>query len=1190
MKKILKKCAPLVLAATPFVGSANSSVRTFSSFKTTKRNVVVSETSTEASDGSFNAFTKATHTNQHDIINTTDEDILAFLANNDLLDGDDYQQSSSSGATDISQLEGGRKSFATAHYVSSYYIDCYYYCEIQQADAAILINDNIRIGNSLNGSINEIGGLFQPFYKNNEGEWRQLTSSYSADPENETPPYSDGNPLFFAFGIDGDGTNNWNLNGTIFDSMLGQYHNETVYRLEMTSVNTNGFTVTDGNEGYGTIIMTGNMIIDTKTLAVKLTYELTPDTNFIKITTKLTNISGEEINNVRAWFGAHNDWVYPTDTPTETKGNLVDGAFVSIASADEQASVIKIESDNAGVFLYTPFALANASIADASDDPINDENVLLNMIQQDPATSSITNSGDNSYGMFFRLDDLADGASDEFTIYYAAGDIDDLVDIASELASVDNIPVIENLNGDSFTYYQGDGAVIIDKDSDLTLTDVDSTGFDGGNVTVTFNSGKYATEDLLSLSVAGTVSLAAYTAGADVSVDGTVIGTLENAIAVGNDLVINFNADASLANVQTLLRAITYNNTNLSTPSVATRSVRITVTDDNDGTSLYNNVTISMNVSLVNNNLRFGDGEVDNNLSFGSGSKGSSGSINPLGGSINPLGSLFQPFYKDNDDQWRKLTQNNEPLNFAFGIDGDGTDDWNINGTILGGQYDYALTEHTVNVSDFTVTNTVHNGDEGYGTLISTGNMSINGKTLTVKQTYELTQNANFIKITTKLTNTSGADITNVRAWFGAKEAYLYNIYPTETKGNFVDGAFVAISSEDEQASVIKIESDEAGVFLYTPFAKANASISDRNGNQGMFKYMINQDPTTSPITNNYNDSYGMFFRLADLADGASDEFTIYYAAGDIEDLDDIAIEIASIDSIPVIENLDGDSFTYYEDEGAVIIDKADALTLTDNDSTDFDGGNVTVTIDSGKNATEDLLSLSEAGTVSLAAYTAGADVSVDDTVIGTLENAIAVGNDLVINFNADASLANVQTLLRAITYNNTNSSAPSTETRTVRITVTDDNDGTSSYNDVYITVEGVNDAATITGTSTGGINEDDVTAVTGSLAVDDEDSGEALFVTQTYSLGDSGTFAISSEAVWSALLVFSNLDVQVLPEGETLTDSFTVNSIDGTGSQVVEITITGINGVATITGTSTGGINEDDVTAITGSLAVDDE
>jgi VCBS repeat-containing protein len=142
----------------------------------------------------------------------------------------------------------------------------------------------------------------------------------------------------------------------------------------------------------------------------------------------------------------------------------------------------------------------------------------------------------------------------------------------------------------------------------------------------------------------------------------------------------------------------------------------------------------------------------------------------------------------------------------------------------------------------------------------------------------------------------------------------------------------------------------------------------------------------------------------------------------------------------------------------------------------------------------------------------------------------------------------------------------------------------------VTITITGVNGEATITGTSTGAATEDDVTVVTGDLTVDDEDTAEAVFVMQTNSEGNYGFFSLTLSGTWSYQLDGSNLDVNVLPEGETLTDSFTVSSFDGTDSQVVTITITGINDVATITGTSTGAATEDNPTQITGSLAIADE
>ena len=148
--------------------------------------------------------------------------------------------------------------------------------------------------------------------------------------------------------------------------------------------------------------------------------------------------------------------------------------------------------------------------------------------------------------------------------------------------------------------------------------------------------------------------------------------------------------------------------------------------------------------------------------------------------------------------------------------------------------------------------------------------------------------------------------------------------------------------------------------------------------------------------------------------------------------------------------------------------------------------------------------------------------------------------------------------------------------------------DGTQKL--VTITITGVNGEATIRGISTGAVIEDDVTVVTGDLTVDDEDAGQAVFVTQTDSEGSYGFFSLTLTGTWSYQLDGSNLDVQILPEGETLTDNFTVNSIDGTDSQIVTITITGINDVATITGTSIADTNEDNTAQITGSLSITDK
>ena len=61
---------------------------------------------------------------------------------------------------------------------------------------------------------------------------------------------------------------------------------------------------------------------------------------------------------------------------------------------------------------------------------------------------------------------------------------------------------------------------------------------------------------------------------------------------------------------------------------------------------------------------------------------------------------------------------------------------------------------------------------------------------------------------------------------------------------------------------------------------------------------------------------------------------------------------------------------------------------------------------------------------------------------------------------------------------------------------------------------------------------------------------------------------------MWTYTLDNSNAAVQALNAGDTLTDSFTVTTVDGT-AQVVTITITGANDAAVISGDTTGDVTE---------------
>ncbi|GGO81520.1 hypothetical protein GCM10011348_20750 [Marinobacterium nitratireducens] len=184
-----------------------------------------------------------------------------------------------------------------------------------------------------------------------------------------------------------------------------------------------------------------------------------------------------------------------------------------------------------------------------------------------------------------------------------------------------------------------------------------------------------------------------------------------------------------------------------------------------------------------------------------------------------------------------------------------------------------------------------------------------------------------------------------------------------------------------------------------------------------------------------------------------------------IADTSGNTITVSNFNAAPVISNLNGDSASYLEGASAVLLDNGGDATLTDADSADFNGGNLSVAITSGEDAAEDLLGIDTSGTVSLAGTSAGSNLSVGGTVIGTLGNNITAGNDLLVNFNANATLSRVQTLVRALTYQNSDTAEPTTGARNVRVTVNDGDGGTSANADITVSVTAVNDEPTLTAT-----------------------------------------------------------------------------------------------------------------------------
>ncbi len=164
-------------------------------------------------------------------------------------------------------------------------------------------------------------------------------------------------------------------------------------------------------------------------------------------------------------------------------------------------------------------------------------------------------------------------------------------------AVVPDAPVITNLDGDTLAYTEGAGAQVIDQSTNAAVSDVDSSDFDTGTLTVSFTAGSTSSEDVLSIRDQGAGASNITVVGSTVSYGGTQIGTFTGGSS-GAALVITLDSDATAVATSALVQNITYTNTNTDNPSTSARTVRYVLTDGDGGTSANYDTTV--NVTAVN--------------------------------------------------------------------------------------------------------------------------------------------------------------------------------------------------------------------------------------------------------------------------------------------------------------------------------------------------------------------------------------------------------------------------------------------------------------------------------------------------------------------------------------------------------------------------------------------------------------
>ncbi len=165
------------------------------------------------------------------------------------------------------------------------------------------------------------------------------------------------------------------------------------------------------------------------------------------------------------------------------------------------------------------------------------------------------------------------------------------------------------------------------------------------------------------------------------------------------------------------------------------------------------------------------------------------------------------------------------------------------------------------------------------------------------------------------------------------------------------------------------------------------------------------------------------------------------------------------------------------------------------------------------------------------------------------------------------------------------------TATSSITYTVSDGEGGTSTAT-LTVTITGADDIAIITpaepGSDAGVVKEDTTYTTGGKLNVVDPDAGQAVFVAQTEARGAHGTFSIGTDGTWTYHLTNTDAAVQALAVGESLTETFTVTTADGT-TGTVTVTIQGTNDDPAMEGVVTGGVTEDESEVVSGQLTVTD-
>lgn len=623
-------------------------------------------------------------------------------------------------------------------------------------------------------------------------------------------------------------------------------------------------------------------------------------------------------------------------------------------------------------------------------------------------------------------------------------------------------PVISGLAGDSLAFTEGSSAWFIEQGLDSQVSDVDSTNFDTGTLTVSFVSGSDAAEDVLSIFSQGTALGQIGVSGNNITYSGSVIGTFTGGSA-GADLAITFNSNATPAAVDTLVLLTTYSNTDIDSPTPGTRTVRYVLTDGDGGTSANYDVTI--NVSAVNDAPTITNGATVNLTGTNEDTPSSGSTVSSI---------LTSAGYADVDNSALSgiaVTATTGNGTWQYSIDGS---TWTSFGSVSG--------TAALLLSSTSQVRYLPDGIDGETATFAfkawdqtSGSASAYGSPSTATTATSGGASA--------FSSASASATITVSAVIDAPV-----ITPVAPVATFVEGGNPQVI--DPAGTVTDVDSADLDTGVMTVSITLNGTVDDRlqvgnfgsgigqvgvsgsnisyggvlvgsfsGGSSHLDPLIITFNANASPAVVQEVHRSIQFTNVSAAPSTLDREITFALSDGDggTATPQTKFVHVQAVNASPAIGNLAADSLPYSEGDGAVLIDQGVDATVTDVDSPDFDTGTLTVAFVSGSAPGEDVLDIRSVGTGLGQIDTSGSNVRYEGLIIGSFTGGSA-GADLVITLNSNADAAAVSALVRSITYLDTDTNAPTTGTRVVRFVLTDGDGGSSTASDTSVIVSAVND------------------------------------------------------------------------------------------------------------------------------------